>query len=476
MIKIGVIGAGYWGKKVINEYYKLSRKNADVKLIGVCDALDPALDDCQDKFGVHLSTTDHLKLLHSSDIDAVHICTPNETHYQICRDALKEGKHVLVEKPMTLGPEKAHELVHLAEKRGLVLLVGHIFRFNNALLELRKRIEEGYFGDIHHLRLQWTTLMEPPKGRDVITDLAPHPFDIINYLLDEWPIKLRCTTQPSNENVHELAYIDVEMNQGVTAHIEISWRLPGKTRRISILGSKRIVDCDCLNQEISIFEDNSSFELRIDINNTIETELRHFIDSIINNDSESSFKIENSGILGAKIVELLELSKHSLEKEDWVYVSKDVVPRSMRHSVLKDVKIGEGTKIHDQVNLYKCEIGKNCKIDSFVYIEEGVKIGNNCKIRALTFIPTGVTIEDDVFIGPNVTFTNDKYPRTKGDWKVLPTVVKRGSSIGAKSVILPGITIGENAMVGAGSVVTKDVPNNTIIVGNPAKVIEKHEE
>ena len=146
--------------------------------------------------------------------------------------------------------------------------------------------------------------------------------------------------------------------------------------------------------------------------------------------------------------------------------------KTSKYSVIIDAEIGHDTIIQDQVNLYKCKIGNNCKVDAFVYIEEGVKIGNNCKIRTLTFIPTGVTIEDDVFIGPNVTFTNDKYPRTKGDWKLLPTLVKRGASIGANSVILPGITIGENAIVGAGSVVTRNVPSNSVVAGNPARIIK----
>jgi acetyltransferase-like isoleucine patch superfamily enzyme len=145
--------------------------------------------------------------------------------------------------------------------------------------------------------------------------------------------------------------------------------------------------------------------------------------------------------------------------------------RSPKYSLLKDVEIGEGTVVHDQVNLYKCKIGRNCKIDAFVYVEEGVVIGDNCKIRPFVFIPTGVTIEDNVFVGPNVSFTNDKYPRVKGEWKLLPTRVKKGASIGANSVILPGVTIGEEALVGAGSVVTKNVPSRAIVAGNPARIV-----
>jgi len=146
------------------------------------------------------------------------------------------------------------------------------------------------------------------------------------------------------------------------------------------------------------------------------------------------------------------------------------IPES-RFSIVKDAEIGEGTRINDQVNIYKCKIGKNCKIDAYVYIEEDVEIGDNCKIRPFVFIPTGVIIEDDVFIGPNVTFTNDKYPKARGEWKILPTRVKRGASIGANSIVIAGVTIGEDALVGAGSVVTKDVPSSAVVAGNPARIM-----
>jgi UDP-2-acetamido-3-amino-2,3-dideoxy-glucuronate N-acetyltransferase len=147
--------------------------------------------------------------------------------------------------------------------------------------------------------------------------------------------------------------------------------------------------------------------------------------------------------------------------------------RRTAFSVVTDCSIGEGTIIRDQVNLFKCRIGRDCKIESFVYIEEGVTVGDRCKIKPNVFIPTGVTIEDNVFIGPNVTFTNDKHPRVSGDWDLLQTIVGKGASIGAHSVILPGVKIGENAIIGAGAVVTKDIPSNSIAIGNPARVLAK---
>lgn len=155
---------------------------------------------------------------------------------------------------------------------------------------------------------------------------------------------------------------------------------------------------------------------------------------------------------------------------------------SNNHQIIKNVKLGKNVKIFGFVNLYGCEIGDNTKIGTFVEIQKNAKIGKNCKISTHTFICEGVTIEDNVFVGHNVTFINDKYPRatnpdgslqTEADWKVVPTLVKRGASIGSSATILCGVTIGENAIVGAGSVVTKDVPDNAVVAGVPARVIKK---
>jgi len=155
------------------------------------------------------------------------------------------------------------------------------------------------------------------------------------------------------------------------------------------------------------------------------------------------------------------------------------------HNIATDVKLGKDVKIFSFVNLYGCEIGDNTKIGTFVEIQKGVKIGKNCKISSHTFICEGVTIEDNVFIGHNVTFINDLYPRatrsdgtmqTEDDWECIPTIVKNGASIGSSSTLLAGITVGEQAIVGAGCVVTKDVPPNMIVAGNPATIKRKIRE
>jgi acetyltransferase-like isoleucine patch superfamily enzyme len=150
--------------------------------------------------------------------------------------------------------------------------------------------------------------------------------------------------------------------------------------------------------------------------------------------------------------------------------------------IAPNVKLGKDVRIFDFVNLYGCEIGDGTKIGTFVEIQKNAKVGKNCKISTHTFICEGVEIGDDVFVGHGVMFINDKYPRsvtgdgmlqTEADWKVVTTLVKRGASIGTGTTVLCGVTIGENAVVGAGSVVTKDVPANTIVAGVPARVLRR---
>jgi len=155
----------------------------------------------------------------------------------------------------------------------------------------------------------------------------------------------------------------------------------------------------------------------------------------------------------------------------------------MKHCIIApDVKLGKNVKLFSFVNLYGCEIGNNSKIGAYVEIQKNAVVGRNCKISSHTFICEGVHIEDNVFIGHNVTFINDLYPQattsegkiqTDEDWQVIPTFVKKGASIGSSATILAGVTIGENAIIGAGAVVTKDVLPSTIVAGNPAKVLRK---
>ena len=162
-------------------------------------------------------------------------------------------------------------------------------------------------------------------------------------------------------------------------------------------------------------------------------------------------------------------------------MKKREVPANQYLSISDDVKLGQNVKLSKFINMYGCSIGDNTKVGAFVEVQKNAHIGANCKISSHTFICEGVTIEDEVFVGHSVVFINDSYPRattdgmlqTEADWSVERTHVKRGASIGSNCTILANVTIGEKAIIGAGSVVTKDVPANTIVAGNPARPIRK---
>jgi len=162
----------------------------------------------------------------------------------------------------------------------------------------------------------------------------------------------------------------------------------------------------------------------------------------------------------------------------------EIITLNNEKQSLNNVTVGAGVKIFNFVNAYGCTIDDNSKVGAFVEIQKDAFIGKNCKISSHSFICEGVTIEDNVFVGHNVTFINDMYPRaansdgslqTEADWTVIKTLIKKGASLGSSSTILAGVTVGEGAIVGAGSVVTKDVPPRTIVAGNPARIIRKIE-
>jgi predicted dehydrogenase len=328
-VNVAVLGAGYWGRKVAREYLNLEKANPEVSLSRICDIERQNLIFCKETLNVDKKTlcSEYKDILCSEDIQAIHICTPNETHFKFCLDALEAGKHVLIEKPMALTARDAWQIVDLAENRNLCLQVGHIFRFNNALRLVRKKMVENYFGDIFYFKMQWTTLMPSPIGRDIIFDLGPHPVDILNYLLGSWPLTVSCHAKAyRRKSLEEVAYVMMEFEKDIMAHIELSWLQPGKVRELNILGEKRSAKVDCLNQSVKIFESNNvnSALLPVTPNNTIFDEISHFTNCIL---GRSNYR--NPGAVGAGNVAVLERLKMSSEEKKVVKVGSGKKWREM---------------------------------------------------------------------------------------------------------------------------------------------------
>jgi UDP-N-acetylglucosamine 3-dehydrogenase len=318
-VNLAVIGAGYWGRKVISEYLELQKTDPDFKLAKVCDLLDSNLIFCKEKLkvGKEQLSSNVDEIFNSKEINAVHICTPNETHFPLGSRALFSGKNVLLEKPMSLTTKDAKALCSIAESKHLTLQVGHIYRFNNSLKKIKELMAENYFGDIFYLKMQWTTLMPSQLNRDIIFDLGPHPVDIMNYLLDQWPKRVSCSARSYRTGtLEEVAYLTMEFNKNILAQVEISWLQPGKVRELNIIGSKRSATIDCVGQSIVIHENNEQRSpVEVPVNNTIFDEAKHFVNSIRDENNH-----KNPGPVGAGNISVLESLKLSKTKRKFVPV------------------------------------------------------------------------------------------------------------------------------------------------------------
>ena len=320
-VNMSVIGAGYWGKKVIREILNVSRTTGRVELCSVVDNSPIMLEQCRKEFGPLDYRLSYQGLLSDSATSAVHICSPNSTHFQVASNFLRSKKHVLVEKPLALRSREADELVRLADARHRVLAVGHVHRFNNGLNELRRIVQSGLLGDIYYLRLQWTGYLPPQKDRDVITDLGPHPFDICNNILGTWPTKISCRGRGYRGGAgDEVAFITAEHIDGVSANIELSWLDPEKHRDVTVVGSDAVARLDCLGQKLVLQRSDKTETISTVPSNTLQEEIIHFARCVENNSASEPYSNLSDGGIGAGVVRLLEASRRSLLEERTVQV------------------------------------------------------------------------------------------------------------------------------------------------------------
>ena len=314
-LNIAVIGAGYWGKKVIREILDISRSTGLIRLHSIVDNSPTSLEQCRQEFGPVECMLDYRPLLSRPDLNAVHISTPNHTHFEVASSFLQHGKNVLVEKPLTLKSKEAYELVQLAQEKGLVLCSGHIHRFNNGVKELKRAIAGGLLGKIFYLRLRWTGFLMPQRDREVITDLAPHPFDICNYLLGDWPEKITCRGKGyRTRDREEVAFLTTEYSNDLSVHTEVSWLDREKHREVTVVGSDGVAILDCSEQKAVLVRPDRTEQVPITPSNTLREEVLHFTECIGRNRRSQPFSNQSDGMLGAQVVRLLEAARESLHQ------------------------------------------------------------------------------------------------------------------------------------------------------------------
>jgi UDP-N-acetylglucosamine 3-dehydrogenase len=337
-VKLAVFGAGYWGTKLCREYYTLENTTGEVELSYIVDSSEVALENIRKELSKLAykprSTlkykTDYFQVLNDPEVEAVHIALPNQLHYEVARKALEMGKNVLIEKPLCTTSREAFKLARLSEEKGLVLQVGHIFRFNNAIRTLKEVLRSGRLGKIFYANLYWATY-EPSlaTNRDIVFDLAPHPVDILNYLLDEWPSGVHAVGDSyvhNKENREEVAIVSLEFPERVLAQLYLSWIHHGaKERIVKIICEKGTLTCNALDQKIKLDYDHTSVEIPafpfdlnnlltprdeygksrdgkiLGPNNTIRDMQLHFVSQIRKRGPQMS-----SALVGARTVQVLE--------------------------------------------------------------------------------------------------------------------------------------------------------------------------
>jgi len=311
---VAVVGAGYWGRKLIGEYLSLSGKRNDLELRCVADCDRNRLASIANEFHLrdNMVHAEPSEVLQDSSVQAVHVAAPNETHFKLGMQVLDARRHLLLEKPMAMTTREALKLARRAEEHSLVLQVGHIFRFNNAVKKAKSLLANDAVGKPLYLSMEWNALFAAPAGRDIVFDLAPHPVDITNYLLDEWPTRVIAI---GRSFVHEktagerMAFVVTEFNHDILAQLSLSWIHHGpKTRRVIVTGESGTVEIDALDQRVTLYRGTTRENCRVQPNNTIESEIGHFVDAIVRKGAS-----ENSALIGAMNVAVLSAAKQSMK-------------------------------------------------------------------------------------------------------------------------------------------------------------------
>ena len=318
-LNVAVIGIGYWGTKLLREYLAASKEREDINLKAIYDVDIHRLKNIAKELSLpeNMLATSYEEILSRNDINAVHIATPNETHYDLAMKAIGANKHIVLEKPMATSSRHAFRLARMAEKKNTVLLVDHIFRFSNALKATKELLERGEFGNLYYITLKWTDYLKPLRNADIVFDLAPHPIDIVNYLTEEWPAKVYANAKSyvrSKVGLEEMAFITAELPDDILMNVELSWiDYGGKSRVITIVTEKGTLVIDALSQTLTIHSGSQKREIPISPNNTIKEMIYHFADRVINHEPPL-----NSATVGAMTVLVLEKIRESLEKDQTV--------------------------------------------------------------------------------------------------------------------------------------------------------------
>jgi UDP-2-acetamido-3-amino-2,3-dideoxy-glucuronate N-acetyltransferase len=481
---VGVVGCGYWGKNLIRNFSELGALRA------VCDVDSDRAGSLGGKYEVD-SCPSFSELLGRSDIEAVVIAAPAGEHFVLTKKAMLANKDVFVEKPLALSVAEGEQLADLSVTSGRILMVGHLLHYHPAIRKLKELIRDGALGKIEYIYSSRLNFGKLRTEENILWSFAPHDISAILHLLDEEPTSVSANGGAYlNPTITDVTLTSCSFASGVTAHIFVSWLHPFKEQKLVIVGDRQMAVFDDTEpvRKLVLYPHQVEWVERhpvakrsegqvVDLpaDEPLKMECRHFLECVA-----SRSKPETDGWNGVRVLRVLNAAQRSLKNKGQAEEAKE--PPIARTNYYVDPSaivdqpcvIGEGTYIwHFSHVMKNSTIGKKCNFGQNVHVASGVKVGNNVKIQNNVSLYTGVELEDDVFCGPSMVFTNVINPRSHVSRKneYQRTLIRRGASLGANSTIVCGTTVGEYAFVGAGAVVTKDVPDHALVVGCPARQI-----
>jgi len=480
-VRVSVIGAGYWGANLVRNFYSLGA------LESVCDTNDETLERVRKEYRV-ATTKDYEAILNEPAIEAVVIATPAAAHFDLAKRAIHAGKHVFVEKPLALRANEGKDLVELASAQGVVLMVGHILEYHPAITELTRLIQLGHLGKIQYIYSSRLNLGKLRTEENILWSFAPHDISVILRILGEVPLYVTAHGGSYlNPSIVDTTLSTLEFRNGVKAHVFVSWLHPFKEQKLCIIGSERMAVFDDLEPEKKLViyahrvnwldrkpvaERDGGRVIPIPKEEPLRKECEHFLESV-----KAKTKPRTSGEDALHVLEVLDACGRSLNQQGTRVPLIEDAPRYFAHPTAvidQPCQIGDGTKIwHFSHIMADAVLGAGCNLGQNVVISPGVRLGRNVKVQNNVSVYAGVELEDDVFCGPSMVFTNVVNPRSHVDRKseYQKTLVKRGATLGANCTVVCGTTIGRFAFVGAGAVVTRDVPDHALVLGVPAKLI-----
>jgi UDP-2-acetamido-3-amino-2,3-dideoxy-glucuronate N-acetyltransferase len=483
---LALIGTGAWGKNLARAFDQLGALG-----VLVDDDLGPAARaELQARYPA-ARWSSFAAALHDPQITKVVIATPAASHFELARAALAAGKHVFVEKPLCLQLEQAKTLIALGERQQRLLMVGHLLQYHPCIVRLRELVQGGALGRLLTLTSNRLNLGKFRTEENALWSFAPHDVSVILSLMgDQLPELVRCVGGAYlSSNVADSTLTFMRFAGNVVAQINVSWLNPFKEQKLTVVGTEGMAVFDDTKpwpEKLLLYRNYLSWANGIEPTprspepeaawvperEPLAAECEHFLQACAGRSP-----LLTDGAEGARVLSVLDMAQRSLDHDGAAVrsVGLEHEPGGFVHpsARLEDgAEVGAGTRIWQHAHVMRgARLGERCTLGQNVTVASGVVIGNDVKIQNNVSVYDGVVIEDAVFLGPSCVLTNVTNPRAEVSRRALfeRTLLRRGASIGANATIVCGVTIGRYALIGAGAVVTRDVPDYALMLGNPAR-------